>query len=303
MDDELKWANEGADYLRRVRRTAQAEFLAAMEGFKGNENRGQPWFHEGKSCVIAIYHYSEEFAPDPEVPGACFSSPQHFSEKLYEYEAFVASMQAAMRPTLEPFTTADGPSMPYEVTDLLELLNRIATAIAYVRKRAPKDLGPATSDARTIVERAARQFHEAALSLKKHPHGGDVFSVQNEWDCQYLFRAILTSLIQDVRIEEWSPSVAGSSGRCEFFLKDHRLMVELKFARRKSDSKKFKTELSTDLRDYGANEAVEVVVILIYDPDHVLEAAVQLQKDLSEPTRDLDDVVVILSPPRSTFGT
>ena len=302
MDDELRWANESADYLRRVRRTAQAEFAAAMEGFKGNENRGQDWFHEGKSCVVAIYHYSDEFAPDPTVPGACFSSPQHFSEQLDEYEAFVASMQASMRTALKPFMASGGPSIPHEATNLMDLLNRVATAIAYVRKRAPKELGPSTSDARTIVERAARQFHEAVLALRTHPHRGIVWKITDEWDCQYLFRAILMSLIHDVRIEEWNPSVAGSSSRCEFFLKDHRLMVELKFARRKSDLKKLKGELLTDLRDYGGNAVVDVVVVLVYDPNQVLDGAVQLQKDLSGTTRGLEDVVVIVSPPRSAAG-
>lgn len=302
MDDELQWANESADYLRRVRQTAQAEFAAAMEGFKGNENRGQDWFHEGKSCVIAIYHYSEEFAPDPAIPGACFSSPQHFAEKLDEYAAFVNSMQASMRNALNPFMSADTPAIPHEATNLLDLLNRVDTAIVYVRKRAPEKLGPSTRDARTIVERPARQFHEAVLALRTHPHGGSVWKINNEWDCQYLFRAILISLVHDVRIEEWNPSVAGSSGRCEFFLKDHGLMVELKFARRKSDLKKFKGELLTDIRDYGANPGVDVVVVLVYDPNHVLEGAVQLQKDLSGATRGLEDVAVIVSPPRSPAG-
>jgi hypothetical protein len=302
LDDKLRWATEGADYLRRMRNGSQAEFAAAMEGFKGNENRGQEWFHEGKSCVIALYHYSEEFAPDPAIPGACFSSPQHFTERLDEYEAFVASMQASMCRVLAPFTKAGGPAMPYQATDLMDLLNRVATATAYVRKLAPPDLGSATSDARTIVERAARQFHEAVLALRTHPHGGTTWQVADEWDCQYLFRAILTSLVHDVRIEEWSPSVAGTSARCEFLLKDHRLMVELKFARRKSDLKKLKTELLTDVRDYGGNQDVDVVVVLVYDPKQVLDGAIQLQRDLSGPTRGLKDVTVIVSPPRSTAG-
>ena len=302
VEDDLKWATEGATCLRQVRRATQADFAAVMEGFKGNQNRGQEWFHEGKSCIIALYHYAEEFAPDPVIPGATFSSPQHFSQRLDEYDAFVTSMQQSMYKALEPFRTKGAPSVPYEASALLDLLNRVSTAIAYVRKQSPQELGPSTDDARTIVERAARQFHEAVLAMRTHPHGGTLFAVSDEWDCQYLFRAILASLVHDVRIEEWNPSVAGSAARCEFLLKSHRLMIELKFARRKADLKKFKTELLTDLRDYGSNPEVEVVVVLVYDPNQVLESAVQLQRDLSGPTNGLNDVSVIVSPPRSAHG-
>ncbi len=301
MDAELEWAGEGALYLRRVRQSLHAEFGMAMESFKGTENRGQAWFHEGKSCISTIYHYSEEFAPDTSVPGASFSSPEHFSQRLDEYDAFVSSMVFSMEKTLQVFVGSDK-SAPSEALNLLDLLNRLRSAIAFVRKRAPRSLGLATDDVRTVVERAARQFHEAVVSLRKHPNGATPLPISNEWDCQYLFRAILSSLIHDVRIEEWSPSVAGSSSRSEFLLKSHRIMVGLKYARRKSDGKKFKSELLTDLKDYSQHPDVDVVVVLIYDPNQVLDSAVQLQKDLSGPTHELSDVVVVISPPRSVHG-
>ncbi|RZL84310.1 hypothetical protein [Sphingomonas sp.] len=301
-DDELTWASESAAYLREVRRTAHNEFTAAMENFKGNENRGQDWFHEGKSCILAIYHYSEEFAPDPTVPGACFSSPGHFSSKLDEYEAFVVSMQDKLQRTLRKFIKKSGPTMPYQATDLLELLFRLRTAIEFVRSRGPRRLSPATNDARTIVKRAARQFHESVLALRRHPHGGEALAIKNEWDCQYLFKSILAALVHDIRMEEWSPSVGGSSARCEFLLKSHRLMIELKYARAKADGKAFKTGLLTDFRDYGGHPDVDAVVVLIYDPTQVLEHAVQLQADLSVPTNGLSEVAVIVSPPRSADG-
>lgn len=64
-DDELTWAGESAAYLREVRRTADNEFAAAMENYKGNENPGQDGFHEGMSCILGIYHCASAPKPAP----------------------------------------------------------------------------------------------------------------------------------------------------------------------------------------------------------------------------------------------
>jgi hypothetical protein len=134
-------------------------------------------------------------------------------------------------------------------------------------------------------------------ALKKHPHNGTVYSVNDEWDCQYVFGSILAAYFSDIRLEEWSASVAGSSARCEFFLKPSGVMIELKYARKESDQSAFKGQIAKDLVDYGAREDVKFVLFLIYDPQRVLPNPVQLQKDLSGATKGLEDVKVIMSPP------
>lgn len=105
--------------------------------------------------------------------------------------------------------------------------------------------------------------------------------------------------VPDIRDEEWNPSVAGSSGRCEFFLKPLRTMIELKFARKVSDAKKIKCELATDFLDYGGNKEVDRVICLIYDPACALKNPAAIQSDLSGPKTGLERVDVVVSPPRS----
>ena len=48
-------------------------------------------------------------------------------------------------------------------------------------------------------------------------------------------------------------------------------MIELKYARKATDAKKFKTELATDFLDYGANPQVRRVICLVYDPKGVIK--------------------------------
>lgn len=180
-------------------------------------------------------------------------------------------------------------------------VNNVAGALDYVRSKEP-DAGsasaaddPVDADLELIVG-LARRFHEAVLSLAKHPHGGAPLKITDEWDCQYLFRAILTAYFPQVRDEEWNPSVAGSAARCEFFLKPLATMIELKYARKASDAKKVKTELATDFVDYGGNPLVKRMVSLVYDPGNVLPAT--LATDLSGPRQGLERVEVVVSPPR-----
>jgi REase_DpnII-MboI len=117
-------------------------------------------------------------------------------------------------------------------------------------------------------------------------------------DLLSLFLSILAAYFRDVRPEEWGPSVAGSSARCDFYLKGHKAMIELKYVRQPSDQNKIKTELARDILDYGKNPSVERLCVLVYDPKQQLPAAVQLEDDLSRPGNGLSEIVVKISPSR-----
>lgn len=188
---------------------------------------------------------------------------------------------------------------PYLITIARRQVVRIGNAIDYVHSKKPKipNANYVETDIDLII-RLARRFHESALSLREHPHNGTIFSIGNEWDCQYLFRALLAAYITDVRDEEWNPSVAGSSARCEFFLKTLSTMIELKYVRKSSDVRKIKSELATDFLDYGNNPQVSRVICLVYDPTHALKNPAAVQADLSGPKTGLARVDVVVSPSR-----
>lgn len=191
----------------------------------------------------------------------------------------------------------DGPPFLIDVTR--RHVAAVAAVLDYVESKKPHIVSAKPVQAGVdLIMGLARRFHESVLSLKDHPHNGVVFTIKDEWDCQYLFRAILAAYIADVRDEEWNPSVAGSSARCEFYLKNLRTMVELKYVRKAADAKKIKTELATDLLDYGKNPQVDHVVCLVYDPGQALKSPVAIQDDLSGAKNGLMSFDVIISPPR-----
>jgi hypothetical protein len=57
-----------------------------------------------------------------------------------------------------------------------------------------------------LIEGMARRFHELALSRRYRPHRATAWELNNEWDCQYLFHAILAAYFRDIRPEESDPS-------------------------------------------------------------------------------------------------
>ena len=300
--DELKWALSALKYLRHARSSTHDELNDVMNEVRETSRgaRLESWYGVCKSITQALYHYSDEFPADGKIPGDKYASPQDFALSLTEYRAFVEAMRSELDQEDAAYRNAhkvDEP--PFLVTVVRARLAYFLRAIEHVEKQRPSTLSTGLVNDLSLATRLATRFHESVLALRKHPHNGTLFTINDDWDCQYLFRSILAAYFSDVRIEEWNPSVAGSSSRCEFFLKEQRLMIELKYVRKPEDQKTIKGALLTDFADYGANSEVDHVIALIYDPSHQLPAPVQLQKDLSGDAKGLRRVQVIVSPPRS----
>jgi hypothetical protein len=298
---EMEWALFGLRYLGDARASIHDEFNEVMKEVRDYAHaRKEPWYPVCKSIVPSLYHFSREFSEERVIPNSKFSSPAAFASELVAYRSFVEKMVSELdeqTALYEKTNKLTGP--PFLVAAARKMTAYVLESIDYVlSQKPPSNVAEGIRSDLEFVVQLSRRFHEAVLSLKVHPHGGTVWQVSNEWDCQYLFRSILTAYFPDVRREEWNPSVAGSSARCEFFIKPLRMMIELKYARDSKDQKKFKHELAADLLDYGANGECDYVVALIYDPQSHLADAVALQADLSGSTKGLKDVRVVISPPR-----
>ena len=78
------------------------------------------------------------------------------------------------------------------------------------------------SDIRSATARVLlliNSFHRVALKLRDRPAGRQSLQIQDEYDVQYVFSALLETQFDDVRPEEWGPSYAGAASRVDFFLK------------------------------------------------------------------------------------
>lgn len=299
--ETIAWPLAALKYVKNLIITIAEQSNNLKEDLRNDQkSHDESWHISCKDIILTLDDVLDSFNGISEFPNENFASPDMFEQALNQLQARVAKMADELDKEAEKYQTANkvaGP--PFLVRQTREYVARVSAGINYVQSQ--KLHIPATSSVDAdidLIVRLSQRFHEAVLSLRKHPHKGKVYTVSNEWDCQYIFRSILAAYIADIRDEEWSPSFAGSSARCEFFLKSLKLMIELKFVRQATDARKIKTEFATDLLDYGKNPQVNHVILLVYDPNSVLQNAVALEEDFSGPTSDLSRVDVVISPQR-----
>lgn len=143
-----------------------------------------------------------------------------------------------------------------------------------------KDSGPRLQfakeavDAIQVVLQIGNRFKTISRQLM-HRHGGRAtLAVNDEYDFQDLFHALLRLFFDDVRGEEWTPSYAGGNKRTDFLVPAHSIAIELKHSRPTMTAKDLGDQLVVDITNYKAHPSVRIIVCLVFDPDgHIVNPA------------------------------
>lgn len=135
-------------------------------------------------------------------------------------------------------------------------------------------------DAVQVVLALSERFLLVQRSLGRHPHGGQTVQFQNEYDDQFLLRALLVQFFDDVRDEEYTPSYAGSNSRIDFVLPEFGLAVELKHTKPAMTDAEVGQQLLVDRERYGTHEGVTHLVVLVFDHDGCLRNPRGMESDL-----------------------
>jgi len=96
----------------------------------------------------------------------------------------------------------------------------------------------------------ADSFHRTALRLRTRHADREPFLINDEYDVQDLFSALLETRFEDVRREEWGPSYAGGATRVDFFLKSECVLLETKMTRDGLSDRRVGEELIIDIAHY-----------------------------------------------------
>jgi hypothetical protein len=126
------------------------------------------------------------------------------------------------------------------------------------------------SGATSRLVQLADSFHRVALRLRNRRSGKEPVSINDEYDVQYVFAALLETRFEDIRPEEPGPSFAGGSSRVDFLLKNESVLVEMKMTRSGLTDKKLGEELIVDIAHYKQRPDCKSLVCFVYDPDHRL---------------------------------
>lgn len=133
-----------------------------------------------------------------------------------------------------------------------------------------------------LIERICLGFHTAARQLRSRYSQRPTLEIEDEYDVQDLLHAFLRLHFDDVRAEEWNPSYAGRSSRCDFLIKDEKIVVEVKKTRPSMKAGDLGEELIIDIARYERHPDCESLVCFVYDPEGRIGNPAGLEKDLED---------------------
>ena len=157
--------------------------------------------------------------------------------------------------------------------------------------------GKQTIQSLQIVRNLCNNFPRFVRQLKVRWNKREGIAINDEYDVQDFFSAVLSLHFNDVRKEEWVPSYAGGRTRMDFLLKGEGIAIEVKMTRDGLTDKKLGEELLIDIGRYGSHPSCKTLVCFVFDPDGRIGNPVGLENDLN--SIKYDDgikIMAIISP-------
>jgi hypothetical protein len=118
--------------------------------------------------------------------------------------------------------------------------------------------------------------------------------MNDEYDVQYLFEALLNVPFRDVRSEENGRSVAGGASRADSFLGPQRCIVEYKMTRTSMTNASLRKELADDFLIYGARAECDDLFVFVHDPGGIIANPDGFETDMSQPVHNLKRVRTVV---------
>ncbi|OMD20453.1 hypothetical protein BSK48_30660 [Paenibacillus odorifer] len=159
-----------------------------------------------------------------------------------------------------------------------------------VSSSTPEGAGLSAYD---LVLKLCYRFHMVARQLRSRHSDRPTLDINDEYDVQDLFHALLLLDFDDVRPEEWTPSYAGSSSRVDFLLKKERIIIEIKKTRRGLAAKDIGEQLLVDIQKYQSHPDCKMLICFVYDPEGRVSNPFGIENDLSREFEGIPVKVVI----------
>jgi hypothetical protein len=150
------------------------------------------------------------------------------------------------------------------------------------------------SDLETI-KLIINRFHQVARQLRKRYSDRETIEIEDEYDVQDLFHALLKLYFNDIRPEEYTPSYAGSSSRVDFLLKSEKIVIEIKKTRKNLKAKELGEQLIVDIARYHSHPDCKHLICFAYDPEGRIANPVGIENDLSKKVDNIN-VSVFINP-------
>lgn len=221
--------------------------------------------------------------------------PEHFEafsqvaaepkRKIYAVLDGVVSASAA-RAKIEDETEANQ-SVKNALLSFLDGLMAIQPSLG----SGPSTVTPTNFDA---ILSLCRSFPRFARQLQERDRSKPPLLIEDEYDLQYLFHALLKLDFPRVKAEEYTPSYAAKSSRIDFYLKADGIALELKLTSPTLRDKELGKQLIDDSRRYRQVPGCKALVCYVHDEGHLREPET-LEEELSGVFDGLEVRVIISS--------
>lgn len=143
------------------------------------------------------------------------------------------------------------------------------------------------------VKRIFERFGAIVRELKTRERDRPPLSIADEYDVQYLLHGLLRLYFEDIRDESYLKQHADVSPRIDFLLEEEKMGIEVKYMTQRNNTKKIGSQLAEDKERYRADPDVETLLCFIYDPEQIASNPIELEKDISEVTANLETRVTV----------
>jgi hypothetical protein len=146
------------------------------------------------------------------------------------------------------------------------------------------------------INRICKKFSNISRQLQARYADRDTICINDEYDVQDLFHALLKLFFTDIRSEEWTPSYAGSSSRMDFLLKNEKIVIEIKKTRPTLKDKDLGEQLLIDIARYEQHPDCKILICFVYDPERRIGNPIAIMNDLNQKSTEKMHVIVIIEP-------
>ena len=151
------------------------------------------------------------------------------------------------------------------------------------------------SDALELVRKICTRFHAVARQLRLRREYRATLEVEDEYDVQDLFYALLRLEFDDIVTEDWMPSYTESANRTSFRLKREKIAIVVKKTRPGLGAREVADQLVIDCQRYSTHPDCTSLFCFVYDPEGRIGNPRGLEAELTS-IGDERNIEVLVSP-------
>lgn len=202
---------------------AQVGSIGSLRNTRDKEPEFEKWWSKSKSIVSNLFGEK---------------SPEYINFAKISFRQYCATSRTTTTEHFQAYLSG----LTRAEAQLLALKHTVETF--WPEATVLKAVDDKLSNLISIISR----FHTVARQLRDRHSNRPTLEINDEYDVQDLFHALLKIHFNDIRSEEVAPSYAGGSSRMDFLLKDEKLVVELKKTSQSLGAKEIGGQLLVDIQ-------------------------------------------------------